>query len=93
MACGLGFAWFVGDIMNLADYIPVLIQISLALGIAVAILVASHIFGQRAKTNFNKDRAYECGLPALDKSGARFSVKFYITAMLFILLFQRAGLV
>jgi len=71
--------------MTLAEYIPVLVQILLALGIAVAILVVSHIFGQRAKTNYNKDRAYECGLPAADEGGARFSVKFYVTAMLFIL--------
>ena len=71
--------------MTLEDYIPVLIQICLALGIAVTILGVSHIFGQRAKTNFNKDRAYECGLPAADGGGARFSVKFYVTAMLFIL--------
>lgn len=71
--------------MILEAYIPVLIQILLALGIAVAILFASHLFGQRAKTNHIKDSAYECGLPAEQGSGARFSVKFYITAMLFIL--------
>ena len=71
--------------MNLADYLPVLIQGSLALGIAAAILIGSHLFGQRAKTNSLKDSAYECGLAAEGKPGARFSVKFYVTAMLFIL--------
>lgn len=71
--------------MTLADYLPVLIQIVLAVGIGVAILVASHLFGQRAKGNYIKDAAYECGLPVSGKVHPRFSVKFYVVAMLFIL--------
>ena len=34
--------------MSLADYLPVLIQILIVIGIGAGILVASHIFGQRA---------------------------------------------
>lgn len=71
--------------MELADYLPVLIQVLLALGIGAAVLIASHIFGQRSATNKLKDAAYECGLPMEGHPGARFSVKFYVTAMLFIL--------
>lgn len=71
--------------MELSDYLPVLIQVSLALGIGVAILVASHLFGQRATTNRFKDSAYECGLEAGGLTHTRFSVKFYVVAMLFIL--------
>jgi len=71
--------------MTLADYLPVLIQLLLALGIASAILVFSHLLGQRSATNRSKDSAYECGLPAEGRAGARFSVKFYVTAMLFII--------
>lgn len=71
--------------MELANYLPVLVQIGLALFFAVAIIIVSHIMGQRAPTNFLKDAAYECGLRAEGPSGARFSVKFYLTAMLFIL--------
>jgi NADH-quinone oxidoreductase subunit A len=70
--------------MSLEDYLPVLIQVVLAVGIAVAILAASHLFGQRSVSNRLKDSAYECGLPAEGSPGARFSVKFYVTAMLFI---------
>jgi NADH-quinone oxidoreductase subunit A len=76
---------FVGSKMELAEYLPVLVQGILAIGIAAVILVASHIFGQRSPTNRLKDAAYECGLPAEGRPGARFSVKFYVTAMLFIL--------
>lgn len=71
--------------MELNNYIPVLIQIGLALTLAIVILSASHLLGQQARTNKIKDSAYECGLPSDGKSGARFSIKFYLTAMLFIL--------
>lgn len=71
--------------MELTDYVPVLIQILLGLGIGVAVLVFSQLFGQRSPRNRFKDSAYECGLPPEGKSATRFSVKFYVTAMLFIL--------
>jgi NADH-quinone oxidoreductase subunit A len=71
--------------MELSDYAPVLIQVLLALVLGAVILFASHLLGQRGKRNHIKDAAYECGLPAEGPSSARFSVKFYITAMLFIL--------
>ena len=71
--------------MSLGEYYPILVQISLALGIGVIILVASHIFGQRSKSTAMKDSPYECGMLAEGSGHARFAVKFYVTAMLFIL--------
>jgi len=71
--------------MELSDFVPVLIQIVLAFAIGAAVLVANRIFGQRGPTNRFKDSAYECGLPPEGPPVARFSVKFYVTAMLFIL--------
>ena len=71
--------------MTLVDYLPVLIQIILAIGIGVGILVASHAFGQKATAGKIKDSPYECGLAADTKGETRYSVKFYVTAMLFIL--------
>lgn len=70
---------------TLATYLPVLVQVVLGLSIPIAIIVVSHIFGQRAKGNYIKDKAYECGLPSEGKVHPRFAVKFYVTAMLFIL--------
>lgn len=67
------------------DYLPVLIQVCLAVGIAMAVIVASHLFAQRSTTNKLKDSAYECGMTAAGDAHSRFSVKFYVTAMLFIL--------
>jgi NADH-quinone oxidoreductase subunit A len=70
---------------SLATYLPVLVQVVLGLSVPIVVLVASHIFGQRAKGNYIKDKAYECGLPSEGKVHPRFAVKFYVTAMLFIL--------
>jgi NADH-quinone oxidoreductase subunit A len=70
---------------SLSTYLPVLVQIVLGLSIPAIILIASHVFGQRAKGNYIKDKAYECGLPMEGKPHPRFAVKFYVTAMLFIL--------
>lgn len=71
--------------MNPSDYLPVFIQVILATGIAIIILTASHLLGQRSRKNLIKDSPYECGMLAVGGSHPRFSVKFYITAMLFII--------
>ncbi len=70
---------------SLSTYLPALVQIALGLAVPSVILIVSHTFGQRAKGNYIKDKAYECGLPMEGKPHPRFAVKFYVTAMLFIL--------
>lgn len=70
---------------SLSTYLPALVQVVLGLAVPAVILIASHVFGQRAKGNYIKDKAYECGLPMEGKPHPRFAVKFYVTAMLFIL--------
>ncbi len=71
--------------MEIADYYPILVQISIAASIGAIVLVASHIFGQRGTSTAIKDSPYECGMLAEGSGHARFAVKFYVTAMLFIL--------
>lgn len=71
--------------MNLSSYIPVLVQVIVAIAIPVVIIVASHIFGQRAKTNKIKDSAYECGITAEGNPHTRYGAKFYLVAMLFVI--------
>ena len=70
--------------MELSSYIPVLVQIIVALSIPSIIILASHIFGQRAKTNKLKDSAYECGTVPQGKPHSRYGAKFYLVAMLFV---------
>lgn len=69
----------------LTDYIPVVIQVVIASGFAIATLIASALLGKRALRNKVKDSAYECGMNPIGGGQARFSVKFYLVAMLFVL--------
>ncbi|MFL3657043.1 MAG: NADH-quinone oxidoreductase subunit A [Opitutales bacterium] len=71
--------------MEVSDFAPVLVQIAFAAGLAAVILVASHFLGQRGSQGSIKNSAYECGVKSDGKTSTRFSVKFYVTAMLFIL--------
>ena len=72
--------------MTSAAYLPLLIQLVLAAGLAGFIVGASHFFGERRKKQTAiTDTAYECGVKGEGLVHSRFSVKFYITAMLFIL--------
>lgn len=71
--------------MSIAEYYPILVQVAIACGIGGVILVASHIFGQRGTATAIKNSPYECGMLAEGSGHARFAVKFYVTAMLFIL--------
>jgi len=71
--------------MSNAAYLPFLVQAILAGAITALIVGASHLFGQRAKHSKIKDSAYECGVPSEGIVHTRFSVKFYMTALLFML--------
>jgi len=70
---------------QLAEYIPVLILGAVACAFAGGTLIVSVIFGKRGRRTQIKDTAYECGMLPVGEGGARFSVKFYLVAMLFIL--------
>jgi NADH-quinone oxidoreductase subunit A len=67
------------------DYLPLLVQALLATALAGGIVGVSHLLGQRTRPHAIKDSAYECGVKAEGIAHTRFSVKFYVTAMLFIL--------
>ncbi len=71
--------------MTASAYLPFLYQILLAAGITGFVVGASHFFGQRTKHSKIKDSAYECGLPGEGLVHTRFSVKFFVTALLFML--------
>jgi NADH-quinone oxidoreductase subunit A len=69
----------------LKDYLPVLLQVIVAIVFAASALIFSVILGKTGRTNATKDSAYECGMKPEGPSHSRFSVKFYVVAMLFIL--------
>jgi NADH-quinone oxidoreductase subunit A len=69
----------------LQDYLPILLQVVVAIGFAAVALLTSVVLGRVGKRNAIKDSAYECGMLPLGEAQPRFSVKFYLVAMLFIL--------
>jgi NADH-quinone oxidoreductase subunit A len=71
--------------MTPAAYLPFLIQAALAAALTGFIIALSALVGQRTKHTAIKDSAYECGVPGEGVVHTRFSVKFYVTALLFML--------
>jgi NADH-quinone oxidoreductase subunit A len=65
-------------------WFPVLLQALIALVIAVGLVAASGLLGKKVR-NRVKDSPYECGITPTGDARQRFSVKFYLVAMLFIL--------
>jgi NADH-quinone oxidoreductase subunit A len=71
----------------LSNYLPILIFLIIAAGLAVVLLVLGTGIG-RYFARFHNDRAklspYECGFEAFEESRARFDVRYYLVAILFI---------
>ncbi len=68
-----------------AAYLPFLVQAVLAALITGAVIGASTFLGQRTRHTRITDTAYECGVPGGGMVHTRFSVKFFVTALLFML--------
>lgn len=65
-------------------YFPVLVQIALAVIVSAALVALSYFIGKRVKDRV-KDSPYECGMAPTGTARERFSVKFYLVAIVFIL--------
>lgn len=68
----------------LLEYLPILIFIGLAVGLATVIMLASIIVA-RQHPDVEKNSAYECGFEPFDDSRGKFDVRFYLVAILFII--------
>ena len=69
---------------RLYDYLPILLMFIVAAGFAVGNVLLSQLVGQRKRTK-TKLMPYECGKDPVGSARERFSVKFYLIAMIFIL--------
>jgi NADH-quinone oxidoreductase subunit A len=68
----------------LLDYLPILILVILAALFAAGSVLLSSLLGPR-RPNPEKLSPYECGVEPVGTARERFSVKFYLVAMLFII--------
>jgi NADH-quinone oxidoreductase subunit A len=65
-------------------YFPILVQAALAMALAAGLLTVSFLLGKRV-SNRVKETPYESGITPTGDARQRFSVKFYLVGMLFIL--------
>ena len=65
-------------------YFPVLVQVIISLAVATGLVGGSFLLGKKVR-NRVKDMPYECGITPTGSARERFSVKFYLVAMVFIL--------
>jgi NADH-quinone oxidoreductase subunit A len=65
------------------EYFPVLLEALVAMLLAAGLITVSYLLGKRVK-NRVKDMPYESGIVPTGDARQRFSVKFYLVAMLFI---------
>ncbi len=66
------------------NYLPLLLQILVAVGMGAGMVTGSLLIGRRRRTQA-KLATYECGIVSEGDARGRFSVRFYMVAMLFIL--------
>jgi len=67
-----------------AAYFPILMQLALAAGFVGLTLYVTHILGPRRKSH-DKLETFECGLEVVGDARAPISVKYFMTAILFVL--------
>jgi len=66
------------------QYLPLLMQIVVAFGMGLSMIIGSRFIGRHRNLTVKLD-SYECGVEAVGDARGRFSVRFYMVAMLFIL--------
>lgn len=74
----------MSEVQPLDPYIPLAISIVVAVVFSLVFVGLSKWFGPHRPTA-TKESLYECGMPSLQPAHQRFSVKFYLVAVLFIL--------
>jgi NADH-quinone oxidoreductase subunit A len=80
------FPSFFTSVANamLKEYLQILILMVIVFGFAGVTLLLSALLGQKKKSD-TKLMPYECGIDPVGTARQRFSIKFYITTMIFIL--------
>ncbi len=69
---------------NQFDYIPILMQLGLAVGFVVGTILISGLLGPK-RSSVNKDKNFESGIESIGNARIPFSVKYFLVAILFVL--------
>lgn len=68
----------------LLNYLPIVIFLGIAMGLACLMILASFIIGNQ-KPDPEKNSAYECGFEPFGDARSKFDVRFYLVSILFII--------
>lgn len=66
------------------DFLPIIIQVVVALGFVVVTLIATHFLGPARKTK-DKLETFEAGIKTIGNARQPFSIKYFLIAILFVL--------
>jgi NADH-quinone oxidoreductase subunit A len=67
-----------------AGYLPILIFLAIAMAFPVITILAAKLI-RPSSPSVSKLEAYECGIQAASDSRGRYTVRFYIIAILFVI--------
>ena len=69
------------------DFLPVFIQLIIALGFVVLVMIITHTIGgkRRKIMTIKKEENFECGIEVIGNARFPFSVKYFLIAILFVL--------
>ncbi|MEY3416874.1 MAG: hypothetical protein RL711_75 [Bacteroidota bacterium] len=67
-----------------SDFLPIMMQFAFALGFVVITMLATHFIGPKRKTK-HKLESFECGIESIGNARNPFSIKYFLTAILFVL--------
>lgn len=67
-----------------SDFLPILVQLVAAIGFIVATMIVTHSIGPKRNSEL-KDAPFECGIEAVGDARAPISIKYFLTAILFVL--------
>lgn len=67
-----------------SDFLPVLVQIGAAVGFIILTMIATHTLGPKVK-GAKKEEAFECGIESVGDARIPVSVKYFLSAILFVL--------
>lgn len=69
---------------NQLDYLPIIMQMLLAVGFVVGTIIISGKLGPK-RSSQSKDKNFECGIESVGNARIPFSVKYFVVAILFVL--------
>jgi NADH-quinone oxidoreductase subunit A len=72
------------DVNSSINYLPIALQLLVAIGIVVVMMVATHLLGPKRKTA-DKLKNFESGIPSVGNARQPMAIKYFLVAILFVL--------